>query len=83
MSSWWGKDDKRDPRKGKDGGPKPLPIKLLRTSREKKNEHRVTQPTQRCRVRGVPWTWRETGQHSKQITNIVTQQYAAVTESLN
>ena len=36
MSSWWGKDDKRDPRKGRDGGPKPLPIKLLRTSREKK-----------------------------------------------
>ena len=33
-----------------------------------KFEHRVTQPTQRCRLRGVPSTWQGTGQHSKKRT---------------
>ena len=50
MSSWWGKGDTGDPRGGRDGDHK----------NKNKLEHRVTQSTQRCRVRGVPST-REQG----------------------
>ena len=55
MSSWWGKDNARDPGEGRDKGAKRITIimkeKNKNHSKQNKLEHRVTQPMQRCRVR--------------------------------
>ena len=74
---------KETQRRAKTEGQKTLTMKQnKRSQKQNKLEHRVAQPTQNCRVRGVPSTWQGRGQHSKQRTEIVTQQ-AVYTGRLN
>ena len=80
---WWGEYDTRNPREGRDGGPKTtMIIRQHKITKQNNLEHRVTQSTQRCRVRGVPSTLQGTGQHSKRSTETVTQKQQPLEVSL-
>ena len=72
LSSWWGKGDTRDLREGRDRAAKMIPG-INNDKREKqtslkptKIEYRVTQPMQRCRVRGYHRLGRKQGNIKEQ-----------------
>ena len=67
MSSWWGKDDTRDPSEGRDRGVKMITLTAKRKTITKTKQPRTQGDAADAEIQStwVPSTWQGTGQHTK------------------